>query len=106
MLTMVKSEFAGSSIVEAPMRVIIPHRVAGAVPGRNFTAMLPRRYGRPFDRFVRSVGYGRGGRGRSASRRPVSIPGDAISEINGRNPAAGLALAVTVPMATVMTART
>src|SRR5258705_13977508 len=76
----------------------------GAVPGRNFTPMVPRRYGRP-SRLAMSVGYGRGGRGAPASLKPLSMPGDVRSEMNVRSPGAA-SCAATVLIASVITART
>src|SRR5258705_4837482 len=101
---MLKSAYEGVSMAEAPMRSIMMRCAAGAVPGRNFTAMLPRRYGTPF-RLDRSVGYGRGGRGASELRRPLSIPGGVRSEMNVRNPGAA-SCAATTPRASATRVRT
>src|SRR5258705_10411564 len=67
--------------------------------------MLPRRYGTPVERLIRSVRYGRDGRGGSATRTPLSIPGDVTSEMNVRNPGAA-SCAATAPRASVTTVKT
>src|SRR5205814_6344252 len=59
----------------------------------------------PSLRVVRSVGYGRGGRGASASRRPLSIPGGARSDTIARIPGAA-SCATTLPAASVRSVRT
>src|SRR5437762_2140914 len=91
-------------MADAPTRSIMICCAAGAVPGRNFTAILPRRYGIPF-RLDRSVGYGRGGRGASELRMPLSIPGAAMSDTIARNPGAA-SCAASAPMASATIVRT
>src|SRR5689334_16757478 len=105
MPTIWKSAYDGASIVEAPTRFIITLWAAGAVPGRNLTAMLPRKYASPPERVTTSVADGRGGRGASLSRMPVSTPGSVVSEMNVRYRGAE-SCAVTMPTASVRTVRT
>src|SRR5262245_46321881 len=105
MVTIWKSAYEGASIVVAPTRFIICRSAPGAVPGRNLTAMLPRKYASPPERVTASAGYGRGGRGASLSRIPVSTPGRVVSEMNVRYRVVE-SCAVTTPTASVTTVRT
>src|SRR5258705_5971034 len=99
---MLKSAYEGVSMAEAPMRSIMIRWAAGAVPGRNFTAMLPRRYGTPVAPMVTSVGYGRGGRGGSQIRMAGSNPGGPMSGTISRDPgAAACGPTTTIAIATV-----
>ena len=73
----------------------------------SLTQQEARRVGRavPLLRVATSVGYGRGGRGASDARRPLSMPGSARSDTIARNPVAP-SWAMTAPAASVISVRT